>query len=50
MPTRVKTQSEIRAFPWDFDELIATGAIISTVEAFITESLPDCPAAGDAIG
>ena len=36
MPTRVKTQMELRNFPWDFDELVATGAIISTVETFIS--------------
>jgi hypothetical protein len=36
MPTRLKTPSEVRSYPWDFDELIATGAIISTVEAFVS--------------
>jgi hypothetical protein len=34
MPIRIQTPSEVRSYPWDFDELIATGAIISSVEAF----------------
>lgn len=36
MPTRFKTPLETRAYPWDFDELIATGAIISAVETFVS--------------
>ena len=36
MPIRVKTQCEQRSYPWDFDELIATGAIITSVEVFIS--------------